>query len=214
MTGKGKPKKKKNDDVPKDIKQNYFSDIFQSEKTSGMPKVSDVINEVSTHDIYLPILDDIPSHNELDEAISDSGKGVSFDGLPPNILNIIPDSMKNIILKLMQNVFLGRYPKSWEKQILHAIPKDGHSRKDPEVRGIAIPPLFCKIYDAIIAQRFAKWFTPNKEHAAFRKGQGCLLPLFSIRLLFNHAKIHKETIFFSDSWTMKKHMTLQIEGLL
>ena len=95
-------------------------------------------------------MDDIPSHNELDEAIS--GKGVSFDGLPPNILNIIPDSMKNTILKLMQNVFLGTYPKSWEKQILHAIPKDGHSRKEPKMRGVAIPPLFCKIYDAIIAQ--------------------------------------------------------------
>ena len=84
--------------------------------------------------------------------------------------------MKAIILQLIINVFYGDYPTTWEKQILHAIPKNEHTTKKPKMRGIAIPPLLCKIYDSIITQRFSKWFIPNKEQSGFRKGQGCLLP--------------------------------------
>ena len=55
--------------------------------------------------------------------------------------------------------------------------------------------MLCKIYDSIITQRFKKWFVPNKEQSGFRKGQGCLLPLFSIMVLFAYAKKNKKELY-------------------
>ena len=161
-----------------------------------MPTVNDVYNDLALNNVYIPYLDDPPSIDELEEAINNNGKGVSFDGLPPEILQLIPDRMKEIILQLIIiNVFYGDYPTTWEKQILHAIPKDEHTTKNPKMRGIAIPPLLCMIYDSIITQRFSKWFIPNKEQSGFRKGQGCLLPLFSIMTLFAYAKEMKKEFY-------------------
>ena len=191
----GKAEKKDTVDVQKSVKYKFFSEIFQSKKTAGMPIVADVIKDIELHNIYIPYPDDPPSLDELEEAISNSGKGVSFDGLPANILLLIPDELKQIIHKLMINVFFGDYPSNWEKQILHAIPKEGHTTKDPKLRGIAIPPLLCKLYDSIITQRFAKWYVPNKEQSGFRKGQGCLLPLFSIMMLFAYAHVKNEQFY-------------------
>ena len=41
--------------------------------------------------------------------------------------------MKDVILLLMQKVFLQDFPSSWEKQILHTIPKGKHTLKDPKL---------------------------------------------------------------------------------
>ena len=47
------------------------------------------------------------------------------------------------ILSLLQR--FGSYPKLWEKQVLIAIPKTGHTSKEPKLRGVAIDPLFARI---------------------------------------------------------------------
>ena len=57
---------------------------------------------------------------------------------------------------------------------------------------IAIPP---KMHDYIITQRFSKWFVANKEQSGFRKGQGFLLPLFSIMVLLAFAKKKKKGLY-------------------
>ena len=190
----GKADRKDAIDIPKNIKYKYFSEIFRSEKTAGMPTVCDVYNDLALRNVYIPVLDDSPSMKEPEEAINSSGKGVSFDGLPPEILQLLPNQLKEVILKLIVNVFFGDHPTTWEKQILHSIPKDEHTTKVHKLRGIAIPPL-CKIYDSIITQRFRKWLVPNKEQSGFREGQGCLLPLFSIMVLFACAKKNKKELY-------------------
>ena len=47
----------------------------------------------------------------------------------------------------------------------------------------------------IITQRFSKWVFPNKEQSGFRKGRGCLLPLFSIMVLFAYDKKKKKELY-------------------
>ena len=75
--------------MPRNIKYKYFAEIFQSEKTAGMPTVNDVYKDLALNNVYIPFLDDPPSIDELEEAINNNGKGVSFDGLPPEILQQI-----------------------------------------------------------------------------------------------------------------------------
>ena len=99
------------------------------------------------------------------------------------------------ILHLVQKVFISNYPKEWNRQILHAIPKKDHSFKNPDMRGIAIAPLFCRIYDNLIEERFSRWYSPNPEQAGFRKGQGCLIQLFMLNLLIQYAKDDKKNLF-------------------
>ena len=72
-------------------------------------------------------------------------------------------------------------------QILNAVAKDGHSSKNPKLRGIGIAAVLARLYDIILDERSKKWYVPNREQAGFCTGQGCPLPLFSIFLLLHYA---------------------------
>ena len=192
---KGKAEVKKEEPADESETTKYFTEIFQSSKTKSHPVVSDVMHTVESYDTYIPILDDNPTMNELEIAISKIGNGVSMDGIPPSITKILPYSMKEVILTLLQRVFFYTYPSEWSKQILHSIKKDGHSPTCPKLRGIAIAPLLCRLYDIIIDIRFTSWYTPNYEQAGFRPRQGCLLQLFMLLILIQFASEKKKDLF-------------------
>ena len=106
--------------------------------------------------------------NELEIALKKNRKGVNFDGLSPDILHIIPKSLKEVILVLIKKVFFNKYPDEWKKQILNTITKPGHTYDYPQLRCIAIASLLSRVYDTIIDNRFRHWFTPNPEQYGFR----------------------------------------------
>lgn len=101
----------------------YFTSIFQAAETKKHPAVTDVIEDLNQYEMYIPILDNPPTMEELDLALLKIGSGVSLDGIPPNVSKFLPKSIKEVILKLMQDVFYGEYPNEWTKQILHSIKK-------------------------------------------------------------------------------------------
>ena len=88
----------------------------------------------------------------------------------------------------MKSCFRTKYPDIWKSQFLFPHAKKRHTSTEPKLRGIAIAPLLSRIYDIILNTRFCKRFIPNKEHAGFRKGQGCLLQIFTLYLLLELAK--------------------------
>ena len=96
---------------------------------------------------------------------------------------------------LMINVFFKDYPLEWSKQILHSIRKNGHTRKYPKLRGIAVATFLCRIYDSILNEKFLSWYQPNYEQAGFRSGQGCLNQIFILVLLINHAREHIKKLY-------------------
>ena len=57
----------------------------------------------------ISILNDPPDMYELDIAMR-SIKGVSYDGLSPKMLDIIPNSLKEILLSFIQKIFFTKYP--------------------------------------------------------------------------------------------------------
>ena len=174
--------------------QLYFKNIFQAKETRSHPTTSDVQQRVNEYDIYVPALDKEPQRSELDLAIRTIGKGVALDGLPGDVIKMLPPEVVDMISVLMKKVFLGQYPKEWEKQILHALPKPGHTVKSPKLRGISVAPVFARLYDGIMQNRFSNWYVPNREQAGFRSGQVCLLQIFVVFLLIDYAKEKKRNL--------------------
>ena len=177
---KGKSGINKDYYVNESVINSYFINIFQSDKTKNQPVVTDIVEIINIYEIHVPALDRMPDINELDIALKSICRGISFDGLPPEILHIFPLALKEVLLLLMQRVFFGKYPKDWNKQMLHAVTKHGHTYNHPQLRGIAIAPLLCRLNDTIMDNRFRCWYVPNPEQSGFRPKQGCLLPLFSL----------------------------------
>ena len=173
--------------------QLYFN-IFQAKETRNHPTTSDVQQRVNEYDIHVPALDKEPQRSELDLAIGTIGKGVALDGLPGDVIKMLPPEVVDIISVLMKKVFLGQYPKEWEKQILHVLPKPGHTVKSPKLHGISVAPVFARLYDGIMQNRFSNWYVPNREQAGFRSGQGCLLQIFVVFLLIDYAKEKKRNL--------------------
>ena len=141
--------------------------------------------------MYIHLLDEIPHKDELTAAVKRIGKGCGLDGIPSDVIRLLPQSLLDIILMLLQNTFTGKYPTEWKKQILNALPKDGHTIKTPKLRGISIAPILARLYDCILDARFQKWYIPNREQAGFRPGQGCLFQIFILVLSIHHAKQNK-----------------------
>ncbi len=186
---------KKTEQINETTISEYFKKIFQSEKTKKNLTVKDVIDQVNKYDTEVWELDKPPEMDELELALKTKRNGVSFDGLPSDILVILPASMKHVILMLIQKIFFGDYPEEWKIQILHALTKHGHTYYQPQLRGIAVAPLLGRVYDTMMDNRFRSWFQPNPEQSGFRSGQGCPLPLFTFIILIVYCKEKKLDLF-------------------
>ena len=172
----------------------FFTNIFQSKKTIHSPKITDIKEKLMEHNVAIPITDRDIDMEEISKACKNIGNGIGMDGLPPEIAKILPPSIKEIMLKLFQNIFTGEYPEMWENQLLFATKKKGHTVNIPKLRGIGLSTILSRMYDDIIDQRFSLWYTSNLEQAA-KKGQGCVFQIFGLLLLLDFAKEMKKTIF-------------------
>ena len=135
------------------------------------------------------------SSEEVGLACKAIGKGTSIDGISPEIISILPDSLKSVITTLFNKTFNGPYPKPWTNQMLIPIPKTGHSSKVPKLRGIAIGPVLSRMYDIVLNNRFCNWYKPNPQQAGFRKGQGCIVHIFSLLLQIDLSKHLNRDLF-------------------
>ena len=160
--------------------------------TCNHPKVKASLDRLNNYKCFVSVLDNPFTIDELTVGIKKLGNGCGLDGIPAAVIKMLPPSFLNCILEIMKGIFDGPYPKEWEKQILHAVAKDGHTSLNPKLRGIGIAVILARLYDIILNERFQKWYVPNKEQAGFRKGHGCLLPLFSIFLLLHYTVKNKK----------------------
>ena len=87
------------------------------------------------------------------------------------------------------------YPSHWRKQLLFPVVKKGHTATKPKLRGIAVGPLFSRIYDIIIYKRFCAWYCPNPEQAGFREGQGYIIHFFALFMSITMANCLNKSIY-------------------
>ena len=191
---KGKSINRKSEILTEDTIHSYFTQIFQSPKTVNKPTLDTI--RITEYENYVEELDQDITLEEVNESIKTTGKGTSLDGISPEIMHILPISMRKILCTLYNKVFTDNpYPRSWEEQLLLPHPKKGHSLSDPKLRGVAIGPVLSRGYDSIIDTRFRNWYTPNKEQAGFTERQGCPLQVLSVYLLMELAKAKGEQLF-------------------
>ena len=184
----------KNDAIPPNVIYKYFNNIFNSEKTMNDPTICDIEN-IDELISSCPITDSQIDKEELDFAIKKLGNGISFDGISSDLLILLPEELRECILKLFQNIYIGHYPSRWNMQLLKYVTKKGHSMKNPKLRGIGIGEILGRLYDIVIDERFKSWFKPNPEQAGFRKLQGCILQLFALFLLLDWARYKGYVLF-------------------
>ena len=170
----------------------YFRKIFQSEKTKDHPTIDSVQDALQSYQAYVPVTDDEFDYNELVVAVKKVGSGVSLDGIPATVVQMLPPPLLNCLLVMLKRIFLGEYPKMWEKQILNAVAKGGHTCNDPKLRGVGVAFVLGRVYDILINQRFIKWYTPNREQSGFRTLHGCLFVLFTLFLLIHYSRKEKK----------------------
>ena len=133
--------------------------------------------------------------DEVNKAIDEIGTGTGLDGIAPDVLKIIPMSMRLLIHQLFNKIYSSTYPTNWQDQLLLPHPKKGHEPANPQLRGIAIGILLSRIYDKILNKRFKDWYVPNKHQAGFREFMGCLLQIFVIYLLMELANLTGKELY-------------------
>ena len=174
----------------------YFKGIFQSDKTLGHPRISDIRDEVSTYRSGPHPLNEPISMDEMNEVLKDVGNGTGIDGIPPTISNLLPTSLRETLLRFLQVVFgYGPYPSPWSIQLLFPIEKKGHTVLDPKLRGIAVSSLAPRVYDTIMTNRFNSVYKPNKEQSGFRELQGCDFQWFFVVLLLETAREEQKDLY-------------------
>ena len=156
---KGKSVKEKTEDISADTIHRYFKEIFQSPKTRDNPTLD--MAETYENNVHVDELDGDMTIEELNGAMKEIGTGTSLDGLAPDILKVIPMSLRMLILQLFNMVFTSTYPTIWRDQLLLPHSKKGHCPAEPKLRGIGIGALLSRIYDKILNKRFLTWYIPN-----------------------------------------------------
>ena len=150
-------------------------------------------------DMYIPILDDPISEEEVRDVIKRlrRDKAAGTDGVPPGALKLIEGEWLNIITFLFNMIFEGTYPEQWSLAKVFTIFKKG-SQDDPNnYRGISIQSALAKVYDGILNSRFVHWFQPDDEQAGGREGRGCTEQLFILGLLIDYAQKTKQTLYIT-----------------
>ena len=93
----------------------YFKKIFQSDKTKNHPKVDVAKEELVAYNNYVEQTDEAFDNTELLRAVKKVGSGISLDGIPSSVIQMLPPPFLNVILELLQRVFLGEYPHGRSK---------------------------------------------------------------------------------------------------
>ena len=140
--------------------------------------------------LYIPILDDPISPNEVYECINnlDSSKAAGIDGVAPGVLKLISAQWIILLTLLFNCVFVGTYPVQWAIAKVFNIYKKG-DRLDPgNYRGISVMEALAKLYDMILSKRLQLWYSPTPEQAGAQKGRGCEEQILVIRLLISIAR--------------------------
>ena len=114
---KGKADKEVDDKIDEEETAKYFSQIFQSAKSKHHPVITDeLITSVESYNVQIPLVDHVPSMNNVEYALKTFGNGIGTDGITASVINLFPLSLKEV-MTLMQNVLLNDYPDEWSKQI-------------------------------------------------------------------------------------------------
>ena len=160
--------------------------------------IEDVIMSEFETEIYIPVLDDPITYEEIETEIKkmNPDKACGPDGIAPGLFKCLPVQWLLTLLTLLNSIFHSHvYPKSWTFAKLFTIFKKGSRHLADNYRGISVINAIAKIYDMILCSRLKKWFIPYREQAGAQEKRGCQEHIVTLRLLIDFAKRKKQTLF-------------------
>ena len=166
----------------------YFESLYSSSDHDELLNMNTLESNV-----YIPLLDDSISGDDVSNARKDTKKG-GYD-FTLSALDIVLEVLNPIILILLNTMFYVSYPTNLAISMLTAIPKKGNSKFC--YRGIQMLPTLGAFFDRILANRLNKWAGVGDEQTAFQKGMSTILQLFTIRILIDIARKTKTTIYIA-----------------
>ena len=182
------------DDRPSDVKFcEHFEQLLNPHNTDDAPQYH------PTRYIHIPVLDDPIQTIEVDRCMNKlkSGKAAGVDGIAPGVLKMLPDNWIVLLTQLFNAVFYSDYPQAWTRLKVFTIYKKGLKNDPGNYRGISILNSIAKLYDMVLSQRFALWYSPRIEQAGAQSGRGCEEQILTIRLLIDIARHKKKTLFIA-----------------
>jgi hypothetical protein len=171
----------------------HFNQLLNPSGERGTLKIP------ANHTLYIPVLDDPITPQEVARQVKSlkTNKSAGPDGIPPGIFKFMSDEWIFHITTIMNLVFEGKYPTTWEEANLYAIYKKGDAKLCSNYRGITVMNAIAKLYDKVLAARFELWYRPLPEQAGAQKGRGCSEQIAAIRILIDSAKARKKSLFIT-----------------
>ncbi|UYV71024.1 hypothetical protein LAZ67_8001451 [Cordylochernes scorpioides] len=137
-----------------------------------------------------PILDSEITNADIYKEIagSKSNKACGPDGIPNEVLKILPDSYILLLKQLYNSVMTtGKYPAIWTNSTIHPIFKNGYKNSPSNYRGIALFSNVSKLFTSILRSKLEEWVEGRRvipeNQAGFRKGRSCIDHIFTLTTL-------------------------------
>ncbi|UYV74894.1 hypothetical protein LAZ67_12001706 [Cordylochernes scorpioides] len=151
-------------------------------------------SEITNADIYMEI------------AGLKSNKACGPDGIPNEVLKILPDSYILLLKQLYNSVMtIGKYPAIWTNSTIHPIFKNRYKNSLSNYRGMALIRNVSKLFTSIRRSRLEEWVEGRRvipeNQAGFRKGRSCIDHIFTLTTLIQlslRKKRGKLYVFFVD----------------
>ncbi|UYV79967.1 K02A2.6-like [Cordylochernes scorpioides] len=165
---------------------NFYRELMTTEKNLNICNLHNVISQND------PILDTEITNADIYKEIAGlkSNKACGPDGIPNEVLKIIPDSYILLLKQLYNSVMTtGKYPAIWTNSTIHPIFKNGYKNSPSNYRGIALISKVSKLFTSILRSRLEEWVEGRRvvpeNQAGFRKGRSCIDHIFQVLALLS-----------------------------
>ncbi|UYV74840.1 hypothetical protein LAZ67_12001276 [Cordylochernes scorpioides] len=129
---------------------NFYRELMTTEKNF---RICNLHNVISQND---PILDSEITNADIYKEIAGlkSNKACGPDGIPNEVLKILPDSCILLLKQLYNSVMTtGKYPAIWTNSTIHPIFKNGYKNSPSNYRVIALISNVSKLFTSILRSR-------------------------------------------------------------
>ena len=149
-----------------------------------------------------PLLDRPLLLKELLEVIKRAkwGKASGPDHIQIELVKDFPPETTKVLFKLMQMIFNNAmFPKTWTVSYLRAIYKKDDKEDPNNYRGLAIAPIFSKLYSMILLKRLEDYVTEERvispNQIGFQRGYRTADHVYLLKTLVNKAFRHKKKLY-------------------
>ena len=140
------------------VSPNRFREHFMSLSTANTLQLE--TNRLSDYNVYVPLLDDEISLQEVERSIKHlkHGKSAGADNILSKFISYGRDEFKHILVNLYNKLYdAGHYPTQWTTGVIVPIYKKGARSNPANYRRITLTSIMSKLFTYILNERPLTW---------------------------------------------------------